>query len=218
MNEEKVIAKRIRQKRYAKLNKEKVAAYQKIYYSKNKDKLLARRKALRERPGILEKERQRVKEWGEKNPDKLLAKRKRERQNPSAKTRFTDALRRRIRSALNGTTKSAKSMELLGCSWEEARSHIESLWKPGMSWENRREWHLDHIIPCCAFDLTKEEEQKKCFNIKNLQPLWKHENMSKGGDTINDGFGNVWSKWCDNCKKKTMQVVRPGKAACALCN
>ena len=49
-----------------------------------------------------------------------------------------------------------------------------------MTWKNYGEWHIDHIKPCSKFNLTDEEEQKKCFNYKNLQPLWASENTSKG--------------------------------------
>lgn len=51
-----------------------------------------------------------------------------------------------------------------------------------MSWENRGNfgWHVDHIKPCASFDLTKPEEQAKCFHYTNLQPLWARENIAKG--------------------------------------
>jgi hypothetical protein len=48
-----------------------------------------------------------------------------------------------------------------------------------MSWENHGEWHIDHIRPCAAFDLTLAAEQKVCFHYSNLQPLWAEENMKK---------------------------------------
>ena len=49
-----------------------------------------------------------------------------------------------------------------------------------MSWNNYGEWHVDHIKPCAKFDLSEEEQQKKCFNYKNLQPLWGEDNLKKG--------------------------------------
>jgi hypothetical protein len=51
-----------------------------------------------------------------------------------------------------------------------------------MSWENhgRGGWHIDHIVPCALFDLTRPEQQKSCFNYKNLQPLWEKDNLIKG--------------------------------------
>ena len=60
-----------------------------------------------------------------------------------------------------------------------------------MTWENhgRYGWHIDHIMPCSSFDLTDPEQQKKCFHYTNLQPLWAHENMSKGAKIPN--MGNI---------------------------
>ena len=57
---------------------------------------------------------------------------------------------------------------------------IESQFVDGMSWDNHGEWHIDHIRPCASFDLTDPEQQKECFNYKNLQPLWAKDNLSKG--------------------------------------
>lgn len=74
-----------------------------------------------------------------------------------------------------------KRSEMLGCSATDFKRHIESQFKTGMSWENYgKEWHIDHIRPCVAFDLNKVEEQIKMNNYTNLQPLWAIENMMKG--------------------------------------
>jgi len=89
-------------------------------------------------------------------------------------------LRSRIRHALNGSVKSASTAELTGCTWDFLMKHIESQFVDGMSWENRSEWHIDHIRPCVTFDLLDEAEQRKCFHYSNLQPLWAADNLSKG--------------------------------------
>jgi len=89
-------------------------------------------------------------------------------------------LRCRIWYALCGAKKQGSTVDLLGCTPEQARRHIENQFKPGMSWENYGEWHIDHIRPCSSFDLTDPDQQKECFHFSNLQPLWSTENLSKG--------------------------------------
>lgn len=88
-------------------------------------------------------------------------------------------LRDRMYHALRGKVKSDKTSKLLGCSIDELIRHIESQFTEGMTWENRGEWHIDHIIPCAKFDLVKSEQQRICFNWRNLQPLWAEENRIK---------------------------------------
>ena len=96
--------------------------------------------------------------------------------------RLSWLLRSRVMIAIksNLMDKAFKTMELLGCSIQEARQHIEKQFTNGMSWDNHGIWEIDHIIPISSFDLSKPEEQKKAFNYKNLQPLMKQENRSKG--------------------------------------
>lgn len=107
-------------------------------------------------------------------------KRKQRREDPNFKIK--ENIRRRIRDVLMGGSKSAATMILMGCSMDELKAHLESQWLSGMSWNNYgvHGWHIDHIIPCAAFDLTKPEEQLRCFNWKNLQPLWAIDNWRKG--------------------------------------
>ena len=71
-----------------------------------------------------------------------------------------------------------------GCSPIFLISYLESKFTEGMTWDNHGEWHIDHIIPCCSFNLENEEEQKKCFHYTNLQPLWAKDNLRKGGKIL----------------------------------
>jgi hypothetical protein len=92
-----------------------------------------------------------------------------------------DNLRSRIRTALKAQNqvKSTKTLELIGCSIEELRKHLENLFTEGMMWQNYGMWHIDHKKPCSLFDLTQESEQKACFHYTNLQPLWAIDNLKK---------------------------------------
>ncbi|MDA3778712.1 MAG: hypothetical protein PF487_00525, partial [Bacteroidales bacterium] len=54
---------------------------------------------------------------------------------------------------------------------------IECQFKDGMSWNNRKEWHIDHKKPISKFN---EETNPRTINMLcNLQPIWKHDNLSK---------------------------------------
>jgi hypothetical protein len=90
-------------------------------------------------------------------------------------------IRDRMRSAMQGKSKSKNTMELLGCTIEELKSHLEKQFTHGMNWDNygKKGWHIDHILPCASFDLTDPEQQRKCFHYTNLQPLWATDNYKK---------------------------------------
>lgn len=96
------------------------------------------------------------------------------------------SLRVRLWKFTHGGWKSAPTMKLVGCSEIKLKRHIESKFADGMSWDNYgtkvyNGWELDHIIPCTAFNLLAPEDQRRCFHYSNLQPLWKSDNIRKGG-------------------------------------
>ena len=134
-------------------------------------------------------------EWNKRNPlkmakykkryylktkDKWLKYNKNYKKNP--KNKLKERLRVRILRALKQNYKYSSTFQLLGCSIEFLKKYLKNKFKPGMTWKNHtvNGWHIDHIIPCCRFDLSKEFEQRKCFHYTNLQPLWAEENWSKG--------------------------------------
>ena len=90
-------------------------------------------------------------------------------------------LRNRLRLAIKENNKSDGLTTLIGCSVQELIHYLEGKFKTGMNWENYGSyWVVDHILPCASFDLSKQKEQRKCFNYTNLQPLTVSENLSKG--------------------------------------
>jgi hypothetical protein len=165
-------------------NKEKENLRRRKYYQKNKEKCLKHIKVY----SLNNKEHLKLKqkEYYIKNKEKIVT-RCTKYQNKKYKTdksyRISQLLRGRIASALRSTNtrKFNKSMQLLGCSLEEFKNHLESQFKGEMNWNNQGYygWHIDHIIPCSSFNLTKKEDQKKCFHYTNLQPLWWTENLQK---------------------------------------
>ena len=90
-------------------------------------------------------------------------------------------LRCRVAMALKaqGATKSIGTIELLGCTSAFFRSYIEKQFVDGMTWENRDKWHIDHRVPCAAFNMLDPLEQRCCFWYKNQQPMWANDNLSK---------------------------------------
>lgn len=99
--------------------------------------------------------------------------------------RIRHFLRNRIKHALKHVKKSKRTEQLVGCSIDYLRNHIEAQFNYGMSWENHSQhgWHIDHKKPCASFDLSDPEQQEICFHYTNLQPLWAEENRRKR-DTI----------------------------------
>lgn len=67
----------------------------------------------------------------------------------------------------------------LGCDQSTLRRHIGSRFAEGMAWKRYGQWEVDHVVPLSAGQ-TLEELVALC-HYSNLQPLWKHDNIMKGG-------------------------------------
>jgi hypothetical protein len=83
---------------------------------------------------------------------------------------------------LKNIKKINSTFEIVGCSPLELKKHLEKLFKPGMSWENKGMWHIDHIIPLSS--AKNEKELFELCNYKNLQPLWSLENLKKSNKLL----------------------------------
>lgn len=93
----------------------------------------------------------------------------------------------RIGIKRRSATKRGSVWGKLGYSAMDLKLHLESKFLPGMSWENRDEWHIDHIIPQSYFRFTntEDEEFKQCWSIDNLRPLWAADNIRKSNKIHN---------------------------------
>lgn len=109
--------------------------------------------------------------------------------NPHFKLRcnISTLIGNRLRFRLS--SKGGKSIfTFLPYSIEELMVHLESLFTEGMTWDNweRFGWHIDHKIPDCNFNYknVEDKEFQECWALKNLRPLWWHDNLSKGGKIL----------------------------------
>lgn len=120
--------------------------------------------------------------WGrayrEGNRGAILSRKKSYREENPLQT-FTRNSLQRIENAV-GKDRIHRSELELGYTKDDFKSHIESLWLDGMSWENRSEWHIDHIKPLSLFIKDGVADVAVINALSNLQPLWAKDNLSKG--------------------------------------
>ena len=149
-------------KEYLLKNREHILAQKKEHYLKNIEQI----KEYHRRPKTQERRRNRVNN----------------RYNTDINFRLLTICRARVYKALKGFDKSAPTMELIGCTPDELRSHIESKFEPWMNWENQGKggWDIEHIKACANFNLVDPEQQRECFNWSNLKPMEHIDNIKKG--------------------------------------
>lgn len=85
-----------------------------------------------------------------------------------------------------------RNFDIMGCTFEEFKNHIESQFESWMNWDNRGDvcevlrpncsWDLDHIIPLST---AKTEEELYLLNHwSNFQPLCSFKNRNIKRDNI----------------------------------
>lgn len=106
---------------------------------------------------------------------------RREKYHNDTVCKLTILIRTRINRAVKTQSKSAHTLELLGCTGQECMEYLKKLFWPGMTRENmgRNGWVIDHIKPVDAFDKNNPNWQFECFHYTNLQPLWWADNRTK---------------------------------------
>lgn len=122
--------------------------------------------------------------------------RARRQENPVSRTKeYRSALRKRLREdpakAMHerisrlfahamkqvGGIKSSPTLEALGYTADELRRHMERQFLDGMSWGNRAEWQIDHIVPIS--EAQTEADVVRLNQLANLRPAWAEDNNAK---------------------------------------
>ena len=172
-------------------NKERLKEQGKEWYNNNKKKRLKKSKTWHNSKKHAELNRK----WAKNNKEKiaLYTKSYRQKINKRIKERMQADPLYKLRRNLSCRTSAAfrkrgfvkifTTQSLLGCSYNEAKAHIEKQFKVEMGWHNRGEWHIDHIIPLASAKTEKELIDLCAYT--NLQPLWAKENIIKS-DKINN--------------------------------
>jgi len=184
------------QSEYRKNNPDKKKEGRKRYYEENKEESLSKMKKYYEENK--EKIKQYKKEWAEKNKERLKEKRNQNRErikkvsNVRHKKRLNDdpiyaltlSIRKNILKAFRkrGFEKDNSTTQILGCTFEEFKKHLESYFEPWMNWNNRGKyngepnygWDVDHVIPTSSAKTL--EEVIKLNHHTNLKPLCSYIN------------------------------------------
>jgi hypothetical protein len=158
-------------KNYYNNNTEKVKKINKNWYKLNKEKHRKNNKIWEEsnREKIKEYKRSYMKFLRETNPLKKL--------QFNIRSRFYNILK------TNKIPKNNKTFDIVGCSLEFLKEHIENQFTEGMSWDLMGQYiHIDHIIPLSSAK-TEEEIYKLC-HYTNLQPLWAEDNLKKSNKIL----------------------------------
>lgn len=173
-------------KKYKNNNKELISKRNKIYYEQNKNEIQKYHKQyyINNKELIINK----CKTYQKLNINKIKTRRNQYilyKKSSDINFKLKELLKTRIRNSMKNEYNSKSTMELLGCSIIYLKIHLQQTAINNgyldFNIENYsgKEYHIDHIKPCASFDLSKEEEQLKCFHYSNLQILSAKDNLKK---------------------------------------
>ncbi len=146
-----------------------------------------------------EEELEKSKLWKKRNPEKVVEYRRGYMSGYEKKRMENDPLYNVSRTVRNlikcsiyhkGFTKNSRTFEILGCSYEDFKLHIESHWEDWMNWDNyglyngkeNCGWEYDHIIPVSSAKC--EEDIYKLNHYSNIQPLCSYVNRHVKRDIV----------------------------------
>ena len=190
-------------KKYSDLNKDKIKDYQKEYYNNNKKELNEKNKNYQKLNNGIIKEylvqyrkdnKDTIKRKNDlyrtinkgkiKENHRLIIQNKRKTDNLyKLKESISNSIRKSFKRAKH--IKTSNTLNILCCSFEEFKTHIESLWEPWMNWDNYGKykngelnygWDIDHIEPIT--NAKTSDDVIRLNHYTNLQPLCSYTNRN----------------------------------------
>jgi hypothetical protein len=95
--------------------------------------------------------------------------------------RMKTRLRQVVQRQLKRTVAHSVTLSKIGYTPEMLVDHLAKTMPDGATWDDffSGDLHIDHDIPCAAFDLSKKEHVMKAYSLSNLKLMWASDNLSK---------------------------------------
>lgn len=172
-------------RRYNQDHKENMIKYFKKRYEENKVEILEKQKEYYQNN---KDEKAKYQKQYQKEHKAQRNEREKNRRKTNIQHKIACNLRKRLSNLLKKDLKSGSAVADLMMSISDFKIYLEERWYPNpetgemMAWENYGRypgWHIDHIIPLSAFDLSDREQLLKACHFSNLRPMWAKQNISE---------------------------------------
>lgn len=194
---------KLRVKKYQEDNRDKLKDYHKKYREVNKEaiKELKRNYCHENRESILQKKR----EYYYKNRDLIAEKRKHSNLSEEEKNKINQRMLNRYHNdpdykvvvisrqllrrvlKISQQDKKDRTNKALGYSSNDLKSHLESLFLTGMTWENYGDsWSIDHNYPVSRYIADGVKDPSVINSLSNLIPMWNEDNLNKKDRTLKE--------------------------------
>jgi len=168
---------------YRVANLEKCKEREKKWKEANSERILKNQQ--RRRAASPESHQAEVRKWQKSNPEKCKENQRKAnaRKRAAPKGKISDRISKGIWASLKNGSKAGRHWEtLVDFTINQLRKHLERQFDSAMTWGNYGSyWHIDHKIPIAVFNFETPEDIdfKRCWALKNLQPLEAIENIKK---------------------------------------
>jgi len=189
--------------------KERKKVYNATYREKHRDQLKAKKLSPEQTKKYRDRYKDRITEYVKQTKDKQKLYREqnrdkqrdymriymRERRKLDSVFKLKSNINRAIHKALtrNGYSKNTRAYQILGCTFEELKAHLEQQFESWMNWDNyglynglaNYGWDIDHIEPLQPTGIVRcEDDIIKLNHYSNLRPLCSYYNRYTKGNSL----------------------------------